>query len=205
MLPDFKNAHFCWMTVFGEVVSASKELTEWMKAEQPRVSEFKTQKGNGHIRLILVGGSDSENHVHIDIFAAGIAPKDIVDDSQVAQLNAIQESLERLVGKTIDTNIEAGFKATFNELPESGIIRSMFFKTQMGDVAIKSNGAKLLIEGAPVQQLTWYAPDANHIHVSVEAESIKKDMSDDYLTSASIAMEQAFNVFVMGKAQNDAK
>ena len=201
IFPDFRNAHFCWMTVCGEVVSASKELMEWMKAEPPRVSTFKTQNANGHIRLMLVGGS--ENHVHIDVFAADFAPKQIANDSKVTELHAIQESLERLLGKTIDTHIEAGFRVKFNELPEPGLIHSMFFKTNIGKVAIKSNGAKLLIEGAPVHELTWYAPDEKHIHVTLETESTNKVMTDDYLLNSSTSMEEAFNVFVMGKAQNE--
>jgi len=79
----------------------------------------------------------------------------------------------------------------------------MFFKTNIGKVAIKSNGAKLLIEGAPVHELTWYAPDEKHIHVTLETESTNKVMTDDYLLNSSTSMEEAFNVFVMGKAQNE--
>jgi hypothetical protein len=201
VLPDFKNAHFGWMTIWGEVMDVGKELSKWMKAEKPRVSTLKSPKGNRQIRLMLVGGS--KNHVHIEIFAAGIAPKEPVDNFEVTPLNVIQESIGRLSGKTIDTDIAAGFRASFNELPDPGLIRSMFFKTEIGKVAIKSNGAKLLIEGAPVRELTWYAPDEKHIHITLEAESTKKIMSDDFLINASISMEQAFNVFVLGKAQNE--
>jgi hypothetical protein len=201
ILPDFKNTHFCWMTISGGVLDVGKELNKWMKAEKARVSTLKFPKGNRHIRLMLVGGS--ENHVQIDISAAESAPKDVVGKLEVTPLNTIQESLGRLSGKVIDTNIAAGFRASFNELPDPGLIRSMFFKTNIGKVAIKSNGAKLLIEGAPVRELTWYAPDEKHIHITLETEPAKKIMSDDYLINASISMEQAFNVFVLGKAQNE--
>lgn len=200
ILPDFKNAHFCWMTVSGVVASASNELTEWMKAEQPQIAPFKIKENNGHIRLMLVGGA--QNHLRIDFFD-GAMPKQIAEGFSVTELGAIQESFGKLLGQTIDIKVEAGFVVMFNELPNPGLIRSMFFETNLGKVAIKSNGARLLIKGAPVHELTWYAPDEKHIHITLGAESTNKVMSDDYLTTASISMEQAFNVFVMGKAQND--
>lgn len=200
ILPDFKNPHFCWMTVSGNLVAASNELSDWMKAEQPQMSPFKVKEENWYIRLMLVGGE--QNYVRIELLN-GDMPTEMDDGFKVVEWSAIQESLGRLLGQTIDTNIDAGFMVMFDELPNPGLIRSMFFETNMGKVAIKSNGSKLLIKGAPVHKLTWYAPDEKHIHVTLEAESINKVSTDDYLINASVLMEQAFDVFVMGKAQNE--
>jgi hypothetical protein len=202
-LPDFKDAHFGWMTVCGEVSPLEKQLKKWMEGEKDKVSSFKTERGLAHVRLMLGGGTG--RHFHIDVFGPNMSFKNAPKKSSLAPMVEIQESASKLFGKTVDANVEAGFRGKFDELPDSGIIRYMFFQKKVGNVAIKSNGAKLLIEGAPIQELTWFAPDDNTIHVTLEAKVLKKSISDDYLTSAIAMMEQAFNIFVLGKAQNESR
>jgi hypothetical protein len=205
VLPDFKNSHFSWMRIWGSVLDVGKELNKWMKEEKEMVSTLKTTKGKRNIRLALVGDSKGppKNFIYIEIVTIDAGRKEVNDEFKVTPLKTIQESLGRLSGKVINTHISAGFQASFDELPDPGLIRSMFFKTNIGKVAIKSNGAKLLIEGAPVRELTWYAPDEKNIHVTLETEAAQKIMSEDYLINANVSMEQAFNIFVLGKAQNE--
>jgi|GEM_PF-1941485 len=202
--PDFKNEHLFWITLCGEVPTASRALKKQMNEEKEWLASFETIRGNGYIRLR--SGGTSKRHVHIDIFSeqliagAGKKRKAIKSVGQ----SGIQEALSRFLGKEIVLGLRAGFKAKLSELPEAGIIRSFLFTTKMSDVSLKLEGAKFSIAGAPVQSITWNVQRDNEIGITVEAESLKQTISDEYLINSVSLAEKAFNVFVLGKVQNEA-
>jgi hypothetical protein len=210
MFPDFKNAHCFWMTVCGTVPKAGPELAKWMKGDNRKIATFKTERGEAHIRLIIGGDGESGNHVHFDVYCPEIVSKKAKGSSnspsspQVA-LPEIEESISRLFGQEIVASLKAGYKARIAELPETGIIRSFFFETKMGSVALKLEGARFSIEGAPIQNIFWGILPDGDIAVTLEADSIETIITEDYLTNANDTAEQAFNVFVLGKAQNATK
>jgi hypothetical protein len=197
VFPDFKNAHLFWLTVCGEFSLKEQELLKWMKGQKAQFCTYATERGICHVRLAFE--EESGNYVHFDLFAPHPDFKKIADNAKAIHTKRLQESTSRFLGKPFDSTAQAGFKVKLDELPETGIIRSMLFQTKMGNVAIKLNGANFLIRGAPIQTISWREPEGDDIFVTLASDSIKTTFSDDYLTSASKTMEQAFNVFVLGK------
>jgi len=198
--PSFDNSHFFWITVCGEVPSADKALLRWIKGEKDKTARIKTSRGTGFTRFML--GGRSGNHVHFDVLSPEVASKKLKEESK-STLGDIQNSMRRLWGKEIEANLKGGFQANLRELPESGIIRSLLFKTKMGNVAIKLGGATLSIEGAPVQEISWSVGPKGNIQIRLEAESITTTLSENYLTDSADTLQRAFDIFVLGKARNE--
>lgn len=103
-------------------------------------------------------------------------------------------------------DLRGSFEIKITDLPESGIIKSLFFQTQLGDFGIKMKAEKLSIKGAPINEITWQVlDDAKTIVVVIEADRIKMIITEDYLTSALTRLESALKVFVLGKLPNEPK
>jgi hypothetical protein len=201
-IPDFANAHLFWLTACGEVPSADQELVNWMKQEEDKIAPFASPRGTAYVALILGGGSGK--HIHLDVISPEMVTKKF-EETTKSTPEDIQNSVSRLAGMEVQTNLKAGFQAKLEELAESGIVRSLRFQTKMGNVAIELDGAVLSIEGAPIQRISWQVGSKDNIQITLEAELIKTTLSEHYLTSLVDTAERAFNVFVLGKAQNEPK
>ena len=201
-LPDFKNPHFFWLTMCGEIPRAEEELVRWLKVAPDQKAPFETSRGIANMRIMLGGGSGK--HVHVDVFAPELVSPRLKPEKE-STLSDLLNNLDRVLGKEIEVLLRGGFRTTFTELPDTGLIRSLMFKTKMGNVAIKLDGASFAIEGAPVQALTWDASLEDKISTTLESDEYKVSISDDYLTNAVNILEQGFNVFVLGKGQNEPK
>ncbi len=103
------------------------------------------------------------------------------------------------MGKQVKTDLKAIFEIKLSELPEGGIIRALFFKTQTGNVSINVNGADFLITGAPVNSISWQAVPDDKIGVIIDADNVETTISENYLTDTLERLESALNVFVLGK------
>lgn len=173
-----------------------------MKAEKDKTAPITTSRGTGYVTIML--GGRSGNHIHFDVLSPEMVSRKIKGEAK-STLDDIQNSVSRLWGKEVEVNLKGGFGANLEELPDSGIVRSLRFQTKMGNVAIKLDGARLSIEGAPVQKLSWWALPKENIQITLETELIKAVLSENYLTSAVDTLEQAFGVFVLPKAKNESK
>ncbi|MGA2863666.1 MAG: hypothetical protein ABSF95_04175 [Verrucomicrobiota bacterium] len=195
--PDLANTHLAWITACGKVLLADRELVKWMKGEKDKIAPLTTSRGVACVRLML--GGRSGNHVHFDVLSPEMVSEKLKGESK-STLDDIQKSVSPLVGREVDVNLRGGFETKLQELPDSGIVRSLRFQTKIGNVAIKLDGAMLSIEGAPVQNISWHAGRKDNIRITVEAESLKTTLSENYLISLVDTLQQAFAVFVLGKA-----
>jgi hypothetical protein len=143
--------------------SDEEGLAAWMKKQKDQTAPFETARGTGCVRMMVGGGSGK--HIHFDVFSPEATSRKMKAEAKGA-LAQIQETTNRLFAKEVDVNLMGGFKAKLEELPETGMIRSLVFQTKMGNVAIKLSGAKFSIEGAPVQEITWQSTTGDKVAIN---------------------------------------
>lgn len=204
-LPDLKNTHCVSLTACGEIKTTDRVLLKWLKNEKKSsVADLDKTKGDTYVTLGL--GEYTGKHFHIDVTKESFDPRPKKKTSKYINVNQIQKKLDKLTGKEVTVDLKAMFEIEISELPEGGIIKSLFFQTQLGDIAIKMKGAKLSIRGTPVNDITWQIkPDGKKIGVYLEAENMKITVGKDYLTGALTLLENAFKIFVLGKLANEPK
>lgn len=194
-LPDFKSSHCVSVTVCGEIKSADRATAKWLRREKTRIGIANTGAGKAYLRVAF--GGYSGRHLHVDVTKASLFKKPF-RPSELSSAEAIQKKLDRLIGEDVKSDLIGRFDIRLNELPDGGIIRSLFFETQTGDVAIKVNGASLSITGAPINSIRWKRLSNETIGVTLETENVETAISESYLTSALDRLEAALNVFVLG-------
>jgi hypothetical protein len=204
-LPDLKNTHCVSLTACGEIKTANRALLKWLKNEKKSsVADLDKTKRDTYVTLGL--GEYTGKHFHVDVTKESYDPRPKRKASKSLDVNQIQKKLEKLIGKEVIVDLKGMFEIEISELPEGGIIKSLFFQTQLGDIAIKMKGAKLSIKGTPVNEITWQIkPDSKKIGVYLEAENMKITVSENYLTNALVLLENAFKIFVLGKLANEPK
>jgi len=206
--PDFKNPHYSWIRVCGEALKAAPDIARLAKGGKRKTAILATERGNAQVVLIL--GGTSENHVHFDIYSPELVSKRLNDSPKskpdhLSELSEIDDIIGQLYGREIVLDMGAVYHAKITELPETGIIRSLFFDTKMGSVAVKLEGAMFSIQGAPIQKIQWSVRSGGDIAVTLGAQSVKTLISEDYLINAYHLAEQAFYIFVLGKVPNEPK
>ena len=199
-----KNTHCVSLTACGEIKNADKDLLKWLKNEKKSlVADL--DKSNGQLYVTIGLGEHTGKHFHLDVTNESFQSKKSFSHTRNVKVDQVQKKLEKLIGKEVLVDLKGMFEIEIGELPEGGIVRSLFFETK-GDVAIKLKGAKLSIKGAPVNEITWQlAPGGKKIGVFLEAENLKITVSENYLTDALAMLENALKVFVLGKIPNEPK
>jgi hypothetical protein len=199
-LPDIKLSHCIRLVACGEIKTDDAALLNWLKTEKDGYANL-----NKESILTLGLGDRTGKHFHLDI-----TEREFVDEKSITEaalsVDEIQHKISNLIGKEIEVDLAAMFEVEINALPENGIIKSLLFKTQLGSVEIKLKGAQLSIKGSPATEINWLAlSDGKHIGVTIEAENFKTIISENYLTDALNTLENALNVFILGKTSNEPK
>jgi hypothetical protein len=197
MLPDFKNTHCVSLTACADIKSADRDLRNWLKKEGRTISVFKTALGRTFF-CVLFGGH-SGNHIHIDLGTPSVFDQASIPKAK-RTVSQIQEKLEHLMGKEVEVELRGLFEVKLDELPTSGMIRTLFFETKMANVGIKMIGARFAILGAPIKRITWQMKSKKEIGVVFESHMIKAQISETYITNALTILESGFNVFILGRA-----
>jgi hypothetical protein len=196
-LPDLKNTHCVSLTACGEMETTDRALIKWLKKDKRSVADLTKSGAKTYIRVSL--GDYTGKHFHVDVTKQSHFPKKAIPASSIT-IDEIQKKFERLIGKEVVVDLKGRFEIKISELPEGGIIKSLLFQTQLGDVGIKLKGARLSIKGAPVNEITWQTlTDGKTIGVIIETENLKTTVTESYLTSALDMLEKALKVFVLGK------
>lgn len=203
-LPDLKNSHCVMLTACGEIKTADRELIKWLKKEKATISDLSKSGDKVYVRVSL-GEEWTGKHFHVDVTKTDFYKKKLTTTAGLT-VEQIQKKFDKLIGKEVIVDLTGRFEVEINKLPDSGIIKSLFFETKLGDVAIKMKGSRLSITGAPVNEITWQLlRDGKTIGVTIETANLKTTVTENYLTSALSTLENALKVFVLGKIQNESK
>ena len=192
----------CCDNGLAENKPTNRELVKLLRKEKDTFSVFKTSIGKTYLRIAL--GGYSGNHIHIDVAHASVVVKEANPPTQLSLAQA-QKKLECFFGAPVEVELTALFEAKLDEFPESGMIRSLFFETKMGNVGITMNGARFSVTGAPINNISWRAKSKKEIGVVLESAIWKTRITETYIMDALGILETAFNVFILGKSPNEPK
>lgn len=200
--PDLVRTHCVSVVACGFIKSPNRALAHRFKKEQVMIASLKTHNAKAFLR-VWIGGQKSR-HFHLEVVRASVfnPPK----NKKLNTIEQINKTLIRFIGSEVEADLKGMFEIKLSELPEGGIIRSLLFQTQTGNVAIKVEGARLSITGAPVDSITWQSfKSGEKMRVMLEAEDVKKTISEDYLSDILSMLETSLNVFILGKVANEPK
>ena len=199
-LPDIKKSRCVRLVACGEIKAADRALIKWLKTEKEGAGDLNKES----IITVSLGGHTGK-HFHLDITNRKFIDKESLA-AATSPIDKIQHKFSKLIGKEIEVDLTGMFEVGIDALPENGIIKSLLFKTQLGPVEIKLKGAQLSIKGAPATEINWLAlRDGKNIGVTIEAENFKTSIGEGYLTNALSTLENALNVFILGKTPNEPK
>lgn len=197
ILPVFEGTHCISLTACCEVKKPGRALAKWLKHEKVGISGVNQPREKVYVRVAF--GQSSGKHFHVDIMKK---ERYRIKTNSIASLTSsqIQKKLDHLINTNVEVDFRGIFEVAISDLPDNGIISSLFFQTKTGDVAIKMKGATLTIDGAPVNEISWQALEGGKkIGVMIESENLKVTVTENYLTDAMVRLEQALKVFVLGK------
>lgn len=199
-LPDIKKSSCVRLVACGEIKTADRAVMKWLKTEKGGAGDLDKKS------IITIGlGDHTGKHFHLDITKREFVGKKTLASATLS-VDKIQGIFSKLIGKEIEVDLTGMFKVEINALPENGIIKSLLFKTQLGSVEIKLEGAQFSIKGSPATGINWLAlSDGKHIGVTIEAENFKTTIGENYLTDALNTLENTLNVFLLGKTSNESK
>jgi hypothetical protein len=161
---------------------------------------FRKSNTNGFIRLIL--GGPSKSHVHIDV----VTKKFFQDEPKPkpnGTIDNFHETIEPFIGSEIESGLIGNFEIDPNDVPATGMIRSMIVETKTGNVGIKMSGAKFSITGAPIREIAWSEKSSEKFSVNLTSQLLKLKLSDDYLLEALKTLQKSLSVFIYGKMSDE--
>ena len=199
-LPEIKNSRCVRFVACGEIKTNDRTLIKWLKKEKDGAGDLNKES------IVTVGfGDRTGKHFHLDITKREFVGKTSLAAATLS-VDKIQHKISKLIGNEIEVDLTGMFEIEINALPENGIIKSLLFKTQLGSVEIKLRGVQFSIKGSPATEIMWMAlSDGKTIGVTVEAENFKTSITENYLTDALNTLENALNVFILGKTSNEPK
>ncbi len=162
----------------------------------------RSRVGSCTVYLRISSGGKSGKHLHIDFaldsfFPKGEKPKATHKKAEITAL------LNEAIGATVDVGVIGYFKLPIEELPERGLVRSLYTEQKTGGIAIKLVGGQLTITGAPVRYISWSViKDGKKIGLRIEAE--KKgivEIDEMYLQSQLDWINNQFRLFVLTRGE----
>jgi len=201
-VPVFKGSHCVSIIACGTVHDLDEELLKWMEAEKTSVAALNRDSGNCFLKAGFGGKKSFHFHLEAvsdDYFSGRPQPNRIID------IEKFYTKITPFLGHKVTVDLTGMFRIDLTQLPDGGIVRALFFKTQKGSVSIKVTGAQFAINGTPVNSVIWQELPEDKMAIVIESENFETTIAEDYLTSAFDKLNAALNVFVLGKVPNEQK
>jgi hypothetical protein len=197
-LPLFQDQYCTAITACGRIRgdSISPKL---LAKRRVMIASYAVPSGVAYMQILPTEKSSA--HLHIDCvlascFREGNVPK------VTHKMSTLQNLLKHAVGLEIDVVVIGTFVLSLSELPEQGLIRSLFVEQKMGDIAVRLTGGTFSISGAPIKQVRWSIQGKDgKAHVEVRAETSKR-IEENYLPSLVDWVNDQFSLFLLGRTKN---
>jgi len=170
-----------------------------MASVLPREPSIATYQGADEKACIrILPGGEKHNNLHVDCALYKFFPKDRVPKTNTTK-DKLMAILEQAIGLTLDVEICGGFLVPLTDLPEQGLIRSLFAEHKTADLSVRLTSGEFRIEGAPVRRMFWtFKDDDKNVSIGIEANR-KEKVDDQYLVRSLEWIEKQFTLFVLGK------
>ena len=202
-LPRLGETRCKCLTLCGRVESGPKAFLARLAKEKPMTARYGSGSSAAYLRLLP--GGRTRRHLHVDCalpdyFPAERRPKRTHNKAQVMKL------LTAAIGSTVDVGVIGAFSLPLAELPESGLMRSLYAtEGETGGITIKLTAGRFSITGAPVRSI-WWSVDRETAEVLVHVEARRSLRIDDrYLEEALEWATAQLSLFVLGRGANAQK
>lgn len=196
-LPALQRARCTNLTVCGQLLSPDEALVKRLAEAKGMVAKCGSRQTTTYIR-VLPGGK-SGKHLHVEcatqrFFPEGFSPKTTHRKAEAMGL------VEAACGQEMESGLTGYFVMKLDDLPETGLVRSVQAKKTIGDLSIELTGATFSIRGAPISKLQWsIGPDASEVLVRIRADRTMR-VGESYLLEALSWLEKQIGVFIRGKS-----
>ena len=105
-----------------------------------------------------------------------------------------------VIGEQIEARVVGCFKIAQNELPDLGVISSMYTEKKADtNVTLRITGSTLSLTGVPVDKIVWWESDSDNGMLGVRIEgSMVTEITEDYLFRMWEWIREQFSLFVLG-------
>jgi hypothetical protein len=201
-LPRFEDGRGLMLCLCGEL-----ETTDSIpKAQAAQVFKYSTPQGNVFLRAEIRGKLKRSLYINCARaawFGEGPLPK--ITAKQKEDVTRIIGSAD---GLKLQATVCASFSVPLEELPESGLIRSLLMESKGANtpISIKMTGASFAFTGAPVNLLKWRTVSTKektttaHIDLRGKRELL---VSDTCLTEVWRWIYDTFALWVLGRGEAD--
>ncbi|GAH18414.1 unnamed protein product, partial [marine sediment metagenome] len=188
------------LTACGEIQSGSKVLLDLLS--KMKMITARSRVGSHTVYLRILSGGKSGKHLHINFALDSFFPKG--EKPKVTHKKAeIMALLNEAIGAKVDVDVIGYFELPIEELPERGLVRSLYTEQKTDGIAIKLVGGKLTITGAPVRYISWsVTKDGKKIGLRIEAG--KKgivEIDEMYLQNHLDWINSQFRLFILTRGE----
>ena len=199
-LPRLIDTQCVFLRACGEVRTKDRHLLKLLKEERDWTARYTAKSRTMFARLHTA--SATGKHLHVDC-----ALRDYFPEKRTPKANYKKSDLTGLLSEFLDAELEIGvlgiFRLRFDELPETGLIRSLGSGRRTGDISVRMVRGELEISGAPIYAIGWEpCDDQGWTRVSLKGELTER-VDEQYLTRVWKWIESQCTLFVKGKTKDD--
>ena len=199
-LPSFTNSKCYLFTACSLIKPEKKRVIILQKIKNPVISYYKAGRKNAFINVYLPSNK-SDRHIHVDCAVMSFIPKELRPKPS-HELIEIKNLLSNYNKFKIEVTVSAIFRLPIVELPEKGLIRSLFVREKTGETEIKLNGGSFSISGAPISDIDWkIRSDEENVYIKIKGTK-SEIFDDDYLIRLFKWIENNFFIFILSKTKN---
>jgi hypothetical protein len=200
VLPRLGKTLCSALTVCGYIRELKHPMVSVLPEKDAWVAAYQGENEKVFIRILP--GGNKHTHLHVDCFS-----KKFFDEKRIPKTNITKNKLlsvlEKAIGLTLDAEIYGGFIVPLTDLPESGLIRSLFTEHKTADMSVQLTSGECKIEGTPVRSMSWTIKgDRKNVHIGIEASREEK-VDEQYLVRTLEWIEKQFALFILGKTVNE--
>ncbi|MEX0677309.1 MAG: hypothetical protein WD063_09550 [Pirellulales bacterium] len=204
-LPEFSDKYAQALRVCAFAGEASKKKRRPLE-KQYLQSSYPTDNGTAWMGLILEDADDDHIHFHIDLAFDHLFDESDKRFETISVQQAIK-AIDRVIGLNANAYVCAQYSIPFGDLPKRGILASLLgTSTEVCGSEMCLTGATMNIDGDPFTKLRWQIgedeDDELCIDVTLEADQVIAEITDDYLIALAQTMRQGIDCFVF-ESQSD--
>ena len=143
-----------------------------------------------------------ENHLHVNLVAAGYYRKRPTQNATVGEVQGVLSQFQSL---ELDVDLTGRFLRQLTDLPDDGLVDKYPLRVQRGSIAIRQVAQRLAIEGGSVDALSWSFVDGKSVRIELNA-AYARELDGDYLATAEQLLSQGLEELgLSGETNADRK
>lgn len=144
-LPRLDEARCESLTACGRIKTASKEFVDHLRKAETMASRCRVGSKPAFLRVLV--GRESTRHLHIDCALDSYFPRQYKPEVNHTMAE-IMSLLNGAIGATVDVGVVGYFVVSLDEVPERGLVRSLYTEQKSGGLTVEIHGWDSLNHGS---------------------------------------------------------